>query len=74
MRYADRTAGVQRSVKLVYPHQADRRGRVSVTSSLGTALLGLRAGQEIAWDFQGGDRRVLRVLQVITQPERRSPP
>jgi regulator of nucleoside diphosphate kinase len=60
--------------ELVYPHQADRRGRVSVTSPLGTALLGLRTRQEIAWDFQSGHRRVLRVLQVITQPERRSPP
>ena len=70
VRYADKTAGVQRSVKLVYPHQADRRGRVSVTSPLGTALLGLRTGQEIAWDFRGGDRRVLRVLEVVTQPER----
>ena len=68
--YADQTAGVRRSVKLVYPHQADGRGRLSVTSPLGTALLGLRAGQEIEWDFPGGDRRRLFIENVVTQPER----
>jgi regulator of nucleoside diphosphate kinase len=68
--YADQTAGVRRSVKLVYPHQADGRGRLSVTSPLGTALLGLRTGQEIEWDFPGGDRRRLRIEKVVTQPER----
>ena len=69
--YLDRTAGVRRAVKLVYPPQADGRGRLSVTSPLGTALLGLRTGQEIEWDFPGGDRRRLRVEEVVTQPERR---
>lgn len=70
VRYADRTAGVRRAVKLVYPQLADGRGRVSVTSPLGTALLGLRAGQEIDWDFPASDRRRLRVEEVVTQPER----
>lgn len=70
VRYADRTSGVRRSVKLVYPHEADHRSRVSVTSPLGTALLGLRTGQEIEWIFPRADRRRLRVEEVITQPER----
>jgi regulator of nucleoside diphosphate kinase len=68
--YVDRTAGTRRSVRLVYPHRADGLGLVSVTSPLGTALLGLRAGQEIEWDFSAGDRRRLRVEEVRTQPER----
>jgi regulator of nucleoside diphosphate kinase len=68
--YTDRTADVRRSVKLVYPQQADGRERLSVTSPLGTALLGLRVGQDIEWDFPAGDRRRLRVDAIIGRPER----
>jgi GreA/GreB family transcription elongation factor len=69
--YVDETAGVRTTVKLVYPRGAAGRGRLPVTSPLGTALLGLREGQEIEWRFPLGGRRRLRVERVLLQPERR---
>jgi regulator of nucleoside diphosphate kinase len=68
--YADETAGLRATVKLVYPQGAAGRGRLSVTSPLGTALLGLREGQEIERHFPLGGRRRLRVEAVLFQPER----
>ena len=68
VRFTD--GGVRRHAKLVYPREADGRGRVSVLSPLGTALLGLSAGQEIEAKFPGGARRRIRVQAVIAQPER----
>jgi len=53
----------------VYPKDANAdRGWVSVLAPLGSALLGLRVGQEIDWRMPGGVRRV-RVLAVPYQPE-----
>ena len=69
--YVDETAGVRTIVKLVYPGGAAGRGRLPVTSPLGTTLLGLREGQEIEWRFPLGGRRRLRVERVLFQPERR---
>lgn len=61
--------GKEREVILVLPPQADaRRNKVSVLSPLGTALLGLRAGQTIEWKVPRGSRR-FEILQVLYQPE-----
>ena len=71
VRYADETRGVVRTVALVYPRAA-RGGRemVSVLTPIGSALLGLRVGQAIEWDFPDGSRRRLRLEAVLYQPER----
>lgn len=67
--YEDLTSGVRRTVRIVFPHMADAaRGFVSVLAPLGSALLGLRVGQEIEWRMPSGVRRV-RVLEVPYQPE-----
>jgi regulator of nucleoside diphosphate kinase len=67
--YQDDTSGAQRTVRVVYPRDADvELGRVSVLAPLGQALLGLRVGQEIDWRMPRGVRR-LRVLAVPYQPE-----
>jgi regulator of nucleoside diphosphate kinase len=67
--YGDVTSGVRRTVRIVYPHMADTaRGYVSVLAPIGSALLGLRVGQEIEWRMPSGVRRV-RVLDVPYQPE-----
>jgi regulator of nucleoside diphosphate kinase len=69
--YSDQTAGVQRVVSIVYPREADpSKGKVSVLSPIGTALLGLSIGQAITWDFPDGSRRRLRVDELVHQPER----
>ena len=66
--YEDRATGAIATIRLVPPHEADLRAlRVSVISDLGAALIGLRAGQQIEWDF-GGGRLALRVLRVAPAP------
>lgn len=52
------------------PSQADGVGCVSVISPLGTALLGAAVGQELDVDIPGAGRALLRVEDVISQPER----
>ena len=50
LRVADAAGGAERSVTLVYPADADAaQGMISVLSPLGTALLGLRAGEVARW-------------------------
>jgi regulator of nucleoside diphosphate kinase len=61
-------------VRLVYPPDADAsRGSISVLAPLGSALLGLRAGQSIHWRMPAGTRH-LRVLEVRYQPENAGDP
>jgi regulator of nucleoside diphosphate kinase len=67
--YRDDT-GAAKSVKLVYPTQADGVGCVSVLSPLGSTLLGAAIGQELEAEIPGAGRRGLRVHDVISQPER----
>lgn len=70
--YRDEAAEAQRVVKIVYPRDADAaRGRISVLSPVGTALLGLSVGQSIEWEFPDGSCRTLRVKEVLDQPERK---
>lgn len=57
-------------LKIVYPTDADfSEGKISVLASLGSALLGLRVGQEINWMFPDAKTRTLKILEVIYQPE-----
>lgn len=68
VEYEDLDSGVRRTVRIVYPKDADaRRGWVSVLAPIGSALLGLSVGQEIAWQVPGGRKRV-RVVAVHEQP------
>lgn len=57
-------------VTIVYPSDANfSEGKISVLASLGSALIGLRVGQEINWMFPDGKTKTLRILEVIYQPE-----
>jgi regulator of nucleoside diphosphate kinase len=57
-------------ITIVYPSEADfSQGKISVLASLGSALLGLKVGQEINWMFPDGKTRTLRILEVLYQPE-----
>jgi regulator of nucleoside diphosphate kinase len=67
-------AGGERQVELVYPADADiEAGKVSVLTPVGTALLGLRAGQSITWLTRDGRKQLLTVLGV-RQPDGDSEP
>jgi len=65
VRFVDERSGVEESLTLVYPVDADAAlGRVSVLAPVGSALLGLRVGQRIEWVMPNGDTRQLRVVAV----------
>lgn len=67
--YEDLSTGRLRPIQLVYPRDANiSEGRVSVLAPLGSALLGLKVGDEIDWPSPGGQRR-LRVKKLVYQPE-----
>lgn len=54
-----------RRVQLVYPGEADiEQGRISVLTPIGAALIGLSAGQSIAWTARDGKKHVLTVTAV----------
>jgi regulator of nucleoside diphosphate kinase len=58
------------TLSVVYPSDANfSEGKISVLASLGSALIGLRVGQEINWMFPDGKTRTLKILDVIYQPE-----
>ncbi|MFP5384691.1 MAG: nucleoside diphosphate kinase regulator [Bacteriovoracia bacterium] len=57
-------------ITIVYPSDANfAGGRISVLASLGSALIGLRVGQEINWMFPDGKTKTLKILDVLYQPE-----
>lgn len=65
VEFRDDTTGKVRTVTLVYPDEADiSKGKISVLTPIGTALIGLRAGHSITWETRTGDLRRLTVLQV----------
>jgi len=64
--YTDETGGLHQHLNLVYPQQAGGCACcVSILAPVGTALLGLSAGQAIDWEFPDGAQRRLRVDKVI---------
>jgi regulator of nucleoside diphosphate kinase len=57
----------ERTVTLVYPAEADiSQGKISVLTPIGTALIGLRKGQSIAWTARDGKRHALTLLTVAS--------
>lgn len=65
VRFRDETTGREQTVTVVLPEDADiARGRVSVLTPIGAALIGLAAGASIGWETREGEARRLRVLAV----------
>lgn len=61
--------GDARRVTLVFPKDADiSEGKISVLTPIGTALLGLAAGQTMGWTARDDRRHKLRVLAVTEHP------
>lgn len=68
VRFFDRSSGRIREISIVRPERADAaQGRVSFLAPVGAALLGLSAGQEIAWKMPDGRVRSFQVLSVEAQ-------
>lgn len=67
--YLDKSSGLQREIELCFPEEADlKSGKISVISPVGSALIGLKVGQEIDWPFPNGESRQLQVVDVIYNP------
>lgn len=65
VRYRDEVSGREHSVSLVLPQNVDiDRGRISVLTPVGAALIGLRTGATIGWETREGEERRLTVLEV----------
>ena len=55
-------------LKLVYPGEADfRKGKVSILSMLGSALLGYKTGSTITYSTPAGTKKV--IINSISYPE-----
>lgn len=63
--YRDETTGLERTVTLVFPEDADiARNRISVMTPIGVALMGLAQGAAFYWDTRDSQRRTLTVIRV----------
>jgi regulator of nucleoside diphosphate kinase len=66
----DVTGGEPYKVTLCYPDDAEpSQGFISVLSPLGGSLLGLRVGDVARWSTPRGEERMVRVVEVLFQPE-----
>jgi regulator of nucleoside diphosphate kinase len=65
VEFRDDTTGRIQKVTLVYPEQANISERkISVLTPVGTALIGLRKEDSIAWETPNGEARRLTVVSV----------
>ncbi|EKO3933135.1 nucleoside diphosphate kinase regulator [Vibrio fluvialis] len=55
---------------LVYPNEVKSNDDVSIFAPVGSALLGLAAGQTLTWPMPGGAEKTIEILEVVYQPER----
>ena len=57
-------------LSLVYPRDMDGSAdRLSIFAPVGSALLGLAIGDELAWPGPGGKAMTVRVKEIVYQPE-----
>ena len=63
--FVDAKSGAERTVRLVYPGDADiSTGRISILTPIGAGLIGLSVGQSINWPDRSGDDHMLTIVAV----------
>jgi regulator of nucleoside diphosphate kinase len=68
--YREEPGGARRSLILVHPIDADpARGRISVLSPIGLALLGRDEGSVVTVEFPGAKVLAVRILEVARNRE-----
>ncbi|MGX2040453.1 nucleoside diphosphate kinase regulator [Methylocaldum sp. MU1018] len=71
VRFAIESTGQEFCLTLVYPKDVDSSGdKISILAPVGSALLGLSAGNLIEWPGPGGGVLKVRIMEIIYQPER----
>ena len=69
VEFVDETSGLRRTVKLVYPKDADiENDHLSILTPMGAGLIGMVSGETIAWPDRSGTERMLRIVNV-TPPD-----
>lgn len=64
-------SGEEFCLTLVYPKDMDgSTERISILAPVGSALLGLSAGEHIEWPRPGGGMMKVHLVEVVYQPER----
>lgn len=70
IRFSDLDTHEEWAVTLVYPDEANLdEGKISILAPVGSALIGLSAGETIEWPLPNGKTRKLKITQVLYQPE-----
>lgn len=58
------------ALTLVYPKDVDQSGeKISVLAPVGSAILGLAVGDEIAWPTPADPAQKIRIHAIVYQPE-----
>jgi regulator of nucleoside diphosphate kinase len=71
VRFKVESSDTEFSLTLVYPAEADgSNDKISILAPVGSALLGLKEGDEIAWPAPGGGTIDVKIIEVTYQPER----
>ncbi len=71
VKFSIAETGKEFCLTLVYPRDMDGSAdRISIFAPVGSALLGLSVGDELAWPGPGGKAMTVRVTEVLYQPER----
>jgi len=65
------SSGITFTLKLVYPKDMDDSGNtISILAPVGSAMLGLKEGDEISWPDGNGGILQVRIESIEYQPER----
>ncbi len=71
VKFSIQETGKEFTLTLVYPRDAgSTENAISIFAPVGSALLGLAVGDELAWPVPGGSHMTVRVAEVVYQPER----
>ncbi len=71
VKFTIKETGKEFCLTLVYPRDMDGSADlISIFAPVGSALLGLSVGDELAWPGPGGKPMTVRVTEVVYQPER----
>ena len=71
VKFTIKETGKEFCLTLVYPRDMDGSADlISIFAPVGSALLGLSIGDELAWPGPGGKPMTVRVTEMVYQPER----
>lgn len=67
VKIAEETQDKVLELTLVTPDKADiREGKISIMAPIGTALIGFRQGQKVAWQVPAG-KKTFTIINVVNQ-------